>query len=101
VHIPGRQEYTLVISPAMAITTTSLPSGVHNMSYMQTIAATGGNGPYTFATTTGTLPTGLTLNASTGVLSGTPTNSNTFTFTIRATDVLGGSASQAYTVMIT
>src|SRR5262249_11705115 len=47
--------------------------------------ATGGVGPYTFAVTGGALPPGLALDAS-GLLSGTPTQAGTFSFTVQATD---------------
>jgi len=50
-----------------------LPNGVVGSSYSFTLTATGGILPYTFAVATGTLPTGLSLNASTGVISGIPT----------------------------
>jgi hypothetical protein len=57
----------------LRITTTSLPNGVINTAYSQTLAAIGGNGAYTWQLTNGTLPPGMTLNALTGVISGTPT----------------------------
>ena len=37
------------------------------MAYSQTVTASGGTGPYTYAVSTGALPAGLSLNASTGV----------------------------------
>src|SRR5262249_22996622 len=48
----------------------------------------------------GSLPTGLTLNSSTGAITGTPTGIVTATFTISATDSLGSSASRGFTVII-
>ena len=47
----------------------------------------------------GSLPAGLALNASTGLVSGTPTVGGSYTFTINATNA-GGSVSKAYTVAI-
>lgn len=52
----------------------------------QSFVATGGIGAYTYIVSAGALPAGLTLNASNGVLSGTPTTSGAYSFTIRATD---------------
>ena len=49
----------------------------------------------------GTLPTGTSLNTSTGVISGTAPNDSSFAFTIRATDTGGYTADQAYTWLIT
>src|ERR1019366_1324215 len=51
---------------ALAITTTSLPSGQVGIAYSTTLAATGGTSPYSWSLTGGTLPAGLTLNAATG-----------------------------------
>jgi hypothetical protein len=57
----------------LAISTTSLPSGQAGAAYASTLGASGGTTPYTWTLTSGTLPTGLMLNASTGAISGTPT----------------------------
>jgi uncharacterized repeat protein (TIGR03803 family) len=96
----GTKSYTVVINPAVSITTTTLaPWTVNSPSYSQTIAATGGTTPYSFAATAGTLPTGLTLSTG-GVLSGTPTATGSFTFTVTATDSVGGAASKSLTVVI-
>ena len=54
--------------------------------YSATLAATGGTGPYTYSITQGSLPPGLTLNPSTGLISGTPTSAGVFTFTSTVTD---------------
>jgi hypothetical protein len=60
------------------------------------ITASGGSAPYTFAVTSGSLPPGVTLTAS-GVLSGTPTASGSFNFTVTATDAGGTcTGSQSY-----
>jgi len=82
------------------ITTATLSNGVRTVAYSQTIVATGGTAPYTFAATAGTLPTGVTLASSTGVLSGTPTVTGTFNFTVTVTDAAAATASQAYTVTV-
>jgi hypothetical protein len=78
---------TLVVQAApLAITTSTLPNGTVNTSYSTTLAATGGTPPYSWAITTGSLPSGLALNAGTGVISGTPVSSGTFNFTAQVTD---------------
>jgi len=79
--------YLVTINAAVAITTTTLANGDASSAYSQTINATGGTGSYTFSTTAGTLPAGLTLSTS-GVLSGTPTATGIYTFTVTATDAL-------------
>ncbi|MDQ6739559.1 MAG: putative Ig domain-containing protein, partial [Actinomycetota bacterium] len=81
--------FTLTVSapPGLAIATTSLANGSVNTPYSQTLTATGGKAPYTFALTSGTLPGGLTLNPATGLISGTPTAAATnASLTFQATD---------------
>ncbi len=72
----------------LSITTTSpLPLAPLNTPYSTTLAATGGTGSYTWSVASGsTLPTWLSLNSSTGVLSGTPTDNATATFAVTVTD---------------
>ena len=55
-----------------SITTTSLPGGTVGSSYSGSLAATGGATPYTWSISSGSLPSGLFLNASTGAITGTP-----------------------------
>lgn len=71
-------------APALSIATASLSNGIAGASYNQTLAATGGKAPYTWSSN-GTLPPQLTLNATTGALSGTAAPGS-FTFTIQVTD---------------
>ncbi|MDQ2775354.1 MAG: S8 family serine peptidase [Acidobacteriota bacterium] len=87
-------------SAGPTITTTSLPNGTQNTAYSLTLAATGGTTPYTWAVITGTLPTGLSLNTSTGVISGTPTASGTSNFTVQVTDSNAKKATQALSLLI-
>lgn len=73
-------------TPLVITTTSPLPSGVVNTAYTETLAATGGNGTYTWSILSGTLPAGLTLNAGTGIISGTPTTAGSSSFTIQVAD---------------
>jgi hypothetical protein len=59
-------------APPLSITTTSLPAAVAGVPYSATLQSAGGTGTPTW-TVSGSLPLGLSLNASTGVISGTPT----------------------------
>lgn len=62
-----------VFSPLIALWPDPLPAGTLNVPYSYQLTARGGVPPYTFSIATGSLPTGLTLNGATGVISGTPT----------------------------
>ncbi|MEN6602559.1 MAG: Ig domain-containing protein, partial [Bryobacteraceae bacterium] len=77
----------LVIVPALQITTTSpLQSGVAGNAYSTQFAAVGGTSPYTWTVTSGTLAPGLTLDASSGLLEGTPTSTGTYSFAVTVAD---------------
>jgi uncharacterized repeat protein (TIGR03803 family) len=82
------------------ITTWRLPDWtLDHPVYSQVITAFTHSASVTFTQTDGTLPTGLSLS-STGLLSGTPTVSGTYTFTVTATDNTGLTGKQSFTVTI-
>ena len=79
---------TVKIDPLVQVTTTSLPSGTQGSAYTSSLTATGGSGVYTWSLKSGTLPAGLSLNASTGEISGTPAAASIFSgLVFQATDV--------------
>ena len=73
-------------APVLAATCPVTTTGTLGKTYAGQVNAVGGNPPYTYGITAGALPPGLTLNANTGVISGTPTIVGTFNFTITVTD---------------
>lgn len=97
-RVTAQASYTLIVSSPVSITTMSLPDATVGTAYSQTVAATGGTTPYTWAVTAGALPAGLTLNATTGVISGTPTTVATSSFTVTVTDAGGVTAKQALSI---
>jgi hypothetical protein len=96
----GSQSYTLTVNPVLALNPTSLPAGTVGSAYSQSVTASGGTGPYTYAVTSGPLPAGLSLNTASGAITGTPTASGTSIFSITATDSIGASGLRAYSVTI-
>ncbi len=91
--------FSVTVVSALTIATTTLPDGVQGTPYSQTISAAGGTPPYAFSISGGALPLGLTLNPSTGVLSGTPSQAGIGRFTVRVTD--GARASAARDLALT
>jgi hypothetical protein len=76
------------IDSLVQVSTTSLPSGTQGSTYTAYLTATGGSGVYTWSLMSGNLPPGLSLNPSTGVITGTPTTPNIFSgLVFKATDV--------------
>jgi CSLREA domain-containing protein len=86
--------------PAITVNPATLPDGDPGVFYTQTIIASGGVAPFTFSITAGSLPTGLALNSTTGVISGVPTTVGIFTFTVTAFDANFCRGSRTYTVVI-
>jgi Putative Ig domain len=84
----------------VSILTTSLPDGSVGIPYSALLLGIGGFMPYTWAVISGSLPPGLTLNSSTGNISGIPTTPGTFTFTIQLTDAHGTTAMRVLTITV-
>jgi hypothetical protein len=90
-------------STSLMITTNSLPGAQVSQPYSVTLAASGGQAPYTWGMASGTdsLPPGLTLAASMGTISGTPTTSNAFTFTVQVSDSSSPQQTDTHTYTMT
>ncbi|MDE3009409.1 MAG: DUF4082 domain-containing protein [Pseudomonadota bacterium] len=93
---------SLTVQPAaLSITTTALPGGSVAAPYTSALAASGGTAPYSWSVFAGTLPPGLSLNAGTGVIAGTPTVVGSTSFTVMATDSSAAKASITRSLSIT
>jgi hypothetical protein len=77
---------SIAVNPQpLTVTTTSLPGATAGTAYRQQLSAAGGKTPYSWALTSGALPTGLSLSAG-GVISGTPIATGTSDFTVLVVD---------------
>ncbi len=85
--------------PTLSISTASpLPAATAGQAYSVTLAGTNGTSPYRWSATG--LPAWLTLNSTTGVLSGTPEHSGTLTFTVQIQDATAATADKLFTLQI-
>ena len=96
--LTGGDKITGTVKYAPTITTESLPNGTVGTTYSQTLAATGSD-TITWSLASGSLPEGLSINESTGEITGTPTAEGSSTFTVNAENSYG-SDSREYTLAI-
>ena len=82
----------------LSIATESLPDGTVGTAYSTTLTASGGNPPYTFSVVD-ELPPGLNLSGE-GVISGNPTQSGNYNFTIKVTDSSNNETTKEFTLVI-
>ncbi|KQX97256.1 hypothetical protein ASD22_08165 [Rhodanobacter sp. Root480] len=95
----GSRAYTLtIIGPTINVAPASLPGATVGTAYTQTVSASGGTAPYSFAAT-GSIPPGLSVSSN-GTLSGTPTIAGDFTFSIVATDAQSFTGNRTYVVHV-
>ncbi|MGA9931351.1 MAG: choice-of-anchor tandem repeat GloVer-containing protein, partial [Terriglobales bacterium] len=82
--------------------TLGCPTGTAQVevAYSSALVASGGVAPYTFSITSGSLPPGLTLNSSTGAITGTPTTAGTYNFTAQVVDSQGNTATSSCSIVV-
>ncbi len=95
----GSLSLTIAKATPVMISSATLPGGKVSVQYSQGFSATGGVPPYTWALSSGTLPSGLSLNSA-GIVSGAPTAAGNYAFGIMATDTSGGIATAAASISI-
>jgi mono/diheme cytochrome c family protein len=92
---------SITVSPAtppLVIATTSLPDGTAGSAYSQTLAATGGTTPYSWSAS-GTLPAGLSVTSG-GTVTGTPTTSGSYNFSVLVVDAKSVSATRTLALTV-
>ncbi len=95
------KSFNVTITPTLVVSSTSpIAGGTVGTALSRTLTAIGGTSPYTWAISSGALPSGLSLSNG-GVLSGTPTTAGTFIFTALASDSASATASKSLTVTVT
>ncbi|WP_144346540.1 putative Ig domain-containing protein, partial [Shewanella xiamenensis] len=99
------QSFTIVVAnvnDAPTISSTALTSATQNAAYSYTLVATDSDVGDSVTLSAVTLPSWLSFNAATGVLSGTPANANvgSHAVVLRATDVDGLTAEQSFSIVV-
>jgi len=93
--------YTPYVCPSFTMTAAGpLLSGTAGTAYSTSLTQSGALGAPSYAVTAGALPPGLTLSAGSGTISGTPTATGTFNFTVTVSDASGCSGAQSYSILI-
>ena len=86
--------------PLLKIVTSRLISATTGVTYNQALAASGGVPPYTWTLSSGSLPSGLQLESSTGTITGTPSQAGNFSFTIAVKDAKASQTNQAFALSV-
>jgi hypothetical protein len=96
------KQFSLPVAAALVIPSApQLPPATAGASYSQALAATGGTPPYSWSSTSGGLPAGLSFDAGTATISGVPTLLGSFTFAAQVVDNNSVTASKQFTLAVT
>ncbi|MBJ6801024.1 protease pro-enzyme activation domain-containing protein [Geomonas propionica] len=82
-------------APPLVITAASLANGTQGVAYSTSLSASGGSAPYTWTVISGSLSAGMTLTSG-GTLSGTPTTTGVFSFTVQVKDSINTTVTKSF-----
>lgn len=99
-NLAGVTPDATLVCPVISLPSSPLADAVVGSAYSRSFAASGGVAPYCYRISAGALPAGLTLNATTGLLSGTATTPGISAFTVLATDAEGCTGSLNTTLAV-
>ncbi|MBP9748197.1 MAG: peptidoglycan-binding protein [Candidatus Pacebacteria bacterium] len=104
-YFPDLSNNRILIYSFVKLSTTNPTNATQTIPYSQSLSTSNSQGTVSYAITTGSLPTGLSLNTTTGEISGTPTLVGSYDFTVQATDDNGDigyflSQPQEYTLTV-
>jgi large repetitive protein len=91
---------TLTVAPKLPIKTVAIARAKVGKGYRLALVSSGGVGAKRWALAAGSLPPGVKLDTTTGVVSGKPRRPGKFRFTVAVTDVLGAKAAMTYTLRV-
>ncbi|MGA2520345.1 MAG: fibronectin type III domain-containing protein [Acidimicrobiales bacterium] len=94
------QSESLAVVADPQIGSAALGDGELDVAYEATPSVSGGTGPFTWSVSSGSLPGGLSIDASTGAITGTPTTGGSASFTVMVTDAEAQTATRSETVFI-
>ncbi len=86
--------------PSLKVATSLLPEANIRYTYSGMLAASGGLPPYTWSISSGSLPGGLSLDSATGEISGLPSETGQFFFTVAVRDSLGSEAVRSLSLRV-
>ncbi|WP_100401550.1 putative Ig domain-containing protein [Bacillus sp. FJAT-42315] len=84
----------------LAMVAKDLQTGVVKSEYAEQVEAVHGRAPYTYKRRSGSMPSGLQLNETTGEIKGTPSRAGDYQFTIQVTDIVGDVSERSYSMKV-
>jgi len=98
--VTATQSFSIIVRADLAISPAALAEGYATEAYSQSVTGSGGRTPYAWSVASGALPAGVTLDAVSGAIGGTPSAAGTSAVTIRLTDANSATATRPYSIQI-